>query len=136
MRLLLRVTSSPARARWPTGLYLIIKGEAQVVIEGPNGRLPVATLRMVPFLARWGMLTGEARSATVIAVTAVDCYRLDKEGFAKVLQQRPEIATEMSAIVEARNTERGGVRLAAAGQSMANHGDLLGRIRNFFSLRN
>jgi CRP-like cAMP-binding protein len=95
----------------------------------------VATLRDGAIFGEMGMLTGEARSATVIAVTAVDCYRLDKEGFAKVLQQRPEIAKEMSAIVEARNAERG-VRLAAAGQSMANHGDLLGRIRNFFSLRN
>jgi small-conductance mechanosensitive channel len=126
------ITRQGAVAHW---LYLIIKGEAQVVVEGPKGRLPVATLRDGAIFGEMGMLTGEARSATVIAVTAVDCYRLDKEGFAKVLQQRPEIAKEMSAIVEARNAERG-VRLAAAGQSMANHGDLLGRIRNFFSLRN
>ncbi len=126
------ITRQGAVAHW---LYLIIKGEAQVVVEGPKGRLPVATLRDGAIFGEMGMLTGEARSATVIAATAVDCYRLDKEGFAKVLQQRPEIAKEMSAIVEARNAERG-VRLAAAGQSMANQGDMLARILNFFSLRN
>lgn len=125
------ITRQGAVAHW---LYLIIKGEAKVVVEGPHGRLPVATLRDGAIFGEMGLLTGEARSATVIAATAVDCYRLDKAGFAQVLQQRPEVATEMSAIVEARNVERG-VMLAAAGQSAASHGDLLSRIRSFFSLR-
>ena len=115
-------------------MYLIIKGEAKVVIEGPDGRLPVATLRDGAIFGEMGLLTGEARSATVVATTAVDCYRLDKEGFAKVLQQRPEVAKEMTAIVEARNAQRG-VLLAAAGQPVASTGDLLARIRSFFSLR-
>lgn len=125
------MTRQGAVAHW---LYLIIKGEAKVVIEGPDGRLPMATLRDGAIFGEMGMLTGEARSATVVASTAVDCYRLDKQGFAKVLQQRPELAKEMSAIVEARNAQRG-VLLAAAGQPVASTGDLLGRIRSFFSLR-
>lgn len=46
----------------------------------------------------------------------------------------PEIATEMTAIVEARNAERG-VLLAKAGQPVVNNADLLGRIRKFFGQR-
>ena len=126
------LTRQGAVAHW---LYLIIRGEARVLVDGPNGRLPVATLRDGAIFGEMGMLTGEARSATVVAVTAVDCYRLDKAGFAKVLQQRPEIARDMSAIVEARNAERS-VLLAKAGQPpVSRDDDLLGRMLKFFSLR-
>lgn len=125
------ITRQGAVAHW---LYLIIRGEAKVLVDGPDGRLPVATLRDGAIFGEMGMLTGEARSATVIACTAVDCYRLDKEGFAQVLQQRPEIAKEMTAIVEARNAELS-VLLARSGQPVGNHGDLLGRILSFFSQR-
>jgi len=125
------ITRQGAVAHW---LYLIIRGEAKVLVDGPQGRLPIATLRDGAIFGEMGMLTGEARSATVIASTTVDCYRLDKDGFAKVLEARPEIAKEMSAIVEARNVERNAL-LTRVGQSTRNHGDLLDRIRSFFSLR-
>ncbi len=104
------------------------------MVDGPEGRIPVATLHDGDIFGEMGMLTGEARSATVVAVTAVDCYRLDKAGFAKVLEQRPDIARDMSAIVQARNAERG-VLLAKAGQPVVIQDDLLGRMRKFFSLR-
>ncbi len=125
------MTRQGAVAHW---LYLIIKGEAKVVVDGADGRLQVAVLRDGAIFGEMGMLTGEPRSATVVAATAVDCYRLDKAGFAKVLEQRPEIAKEMAAIVEARNSQRG-VLLAAVGQSVVNNDDILGRMRKFFSLR-
>jgi small-conductance mechanosensitive channel len=125
------LTRQGAVAHW---LYLIIRGEAKVFVEGPEGRLAVATLHDGDIFGEMGMLTGEPRSATVVAVTAVDCYRLDKAGFAQVLEQRPEIAKDMTAIVEARNVERN-VLLARAGGGGGNHGDLLGRILKFFSQR-
>jgi hypothetical protein len=124
------ITRQGAVAHW---LYLIIRGEAQVLVEGPTGRIPLATLRSGSVFGEMGMLTGEPRSATVVATTAVDCYRLDKAAFAQVLQARPELAREMSAIVEARNAERGAL-LAHAGQPVPAHGDLVARILNFFSL--
>ena len=125
------ITRQGAVAHW---LYLIIRGEARVFVDGPQGRLQVAVLRDGAIFGEMGMLTGEARSASVMAVTAVDCYRLDKAGFSKVIQQRPEIATEMTAIVAARNAERG-VVMAKAGQPVVSNDDLLGRIRKFFAQR-
>jgi len=126
------LTRQGAVAHW---LYLIVQGEAEVLVDNAGARTRIATLHDGDFFGEMGMLTGEARSATVIAGTAVDCYRLDKEGFAQVLQQRPEIAKDMTAIVEARNAQRS-VLLARTGQTAGNHGDLLGRILSFFSQRN
>jgi CRP-like cAMP-binding protein len=82
-----------------------------------------------------GMMTGEPRRATVTARTDVDCYRLDKEAFAGVLQARPEIAEGLSRILAARSSQ-----LAhAAGEAQAAiarepHETLLQRIRLFFGL--
>jgi small-conductance mechanosensitive channel len=124
------ITRQGAVAHW---LYLIIRGEAKVFMDSPRGRVPVATLHDGDFFGEMGMLTGEPRHATVVAITAADCYRLDKEGFSHVLQARPEVASEISAIVEARNAELGASAAQASIHSNEDE-DLLARIRRFFSI--
>lgn len=124
------MTRQGAVAHW---LYLIIHGEAKVLVDGPGGAVQVTTLRDGDVFGEMGMLTGEARRATVVALTAVECYRLDKAGFAQVLKERPEIAREVSAIAEARNATTA-ERLVRAGAPPPPHGDLLARILHFFSM--
>ncbi|MRD49243.1 cyclic nucleotide-binding domain-containing protein [Caenimonas koreensis] len=124
------MTRQGAIAHW---LYLVIRGEAKVTVEGPQGPVQVAMLRDGDFFGEMGMLTGAPRGATVTAVTAVESYRLDKDGFAQVLQARREIAQEISAIVQARN-EQLQARLAQDGAGTATSDDILSRIRKFFSL--
>jgi len=124
------MTRQGAVAHW---LYLIIHGEAKVLVDGPGGPVQVTTLQGGDVFGEMGMLTGEPRRATVVAQTAVDCYRLDKQGFGQVLQQRPEIAREVSAIAEARNATTA-QRLVRAGAPPPPHGDLLARILHFFSI--
>ena len=77
------MTRQGAVAHW---LYLIIHGEAKVLVEGPSGPVQLTMLHDGDVFGEMGMLTGEARRATVVAETAVECYRLDKEGFAQVLR--------------------------------------------------
>lgn len=122
------MTRQGAVAHW---LYLIVKGEAQVSHDTPAGRQPLAVLRAGDCFGEMGMLTGEPRQATVVATTAVDCYRLDKAGFALVLQSRPDIAQEISEIVRRRQAENAP---PAPGTEHHPGGDLLQRIRHFFSL--
>lgn len=47
-------------------------------------------------------MTGAPRRATVIAVTDVEAYRLDKAGFEHIIRARPELAEGISAILEQR----------------------------------
>ena len=47
-------------------------------------------------------MTGAPRRATVIASTDVETYRLDKEGFQAIIEQRPELADSLSGILERR----------------------------------
>ena len=73
-------------AHWP---YIIDSGQAEVVVESPAGRRPIATLMGGSVFGEMGMMTGEPRRATVVARTDVECYRLDKEGFESVMRARP-----------------------------------------------
>jgi len=127
------ITRQGAVAHW---LYLIISGQAEVCFDTPAGRTRVTTLSAGEIFGEMGMLTGEPRHATVIALTDVECYRLDKAGFETVLRTRPDIAGELSRVLAAREVDLAGRKDAAAvaGRAPAGREDILARIRGFFGL--
>lgn len=131
------ITRQGAEAHW---LYLITRGDAEVRIS-VDGNLSerVATLHEGGFFGEMGMMTGEPRSATVIALTDVECYRLDKGAFNEILKHRPEIAEDISEQLARRKVEldaaREGLDEEAMQVRMRSHqGDLLNRIKRFFTL--
>jgi CRP-like cAMP-binding protein len=133
------MTRQGAAAHW---LYLIIKGEAEVRVtdDGTGASDRVATLRAGDFFGEMGLMTGEPRSATVIALTDAECYRLDKETFQHTLQTRPEIAHDISTILANRRVEleaaKEGLSEDSKRQRMRHHQhDLLKRMQNFFTLK-
>lgn len=127
------ITRQGAVAHW---LYLIVSGEADVWHEAGGERTHVATLLAGNVFGEMGMMTGEPRRATITARTDIECYRLDKAGFEKVLRSRPDIAGEMSRVLAARQSELTDRREAAgAGARRDTRGeDILARIRSFFGL--
>jgi small-conductance mechanosensitive channel/CRP-like cAMP-binding protein len=131
------ITRQGATAHW---LYLIMRGDAEVRIS-VDGSLNerVATLHDGGFFGEMGMMTGEPRSATVIALTDVECYRVDKEAFNDILKRRPEIAEDISEQLARRRVEldaaREGLNEEAKQARLRYHqGDLLDRIKRFFTL--
>jgi small-conductance mechanosensitive channel/CRP-like cAMP-binding protein len=121
-------------------MYLITKGTAEVrLMVSPTQTHTVATLGPNQFFGEMGLLTGDHRSASVIAMTDVNCLRLDKEDFIDVLHKRPVIAEHISEILanrrEALNAAREHIHgeVAKERQKVA-QGDLLHRIRHFFRL--
>ncbi len=126
------ITRQGAVAHW---LYLILHGEAEVVVDSPQGRTSVARLHDGEFFGEMGLLTGEPRSATVLAATDVECYRLDKEGFALVLAARPELAEDISTLLATRRTEMANrLNQTATIVAPVRSNDLLARMRSFFAL--
>jgi small-conductance mechanosensitive channel/CRP-like cAMP-binding protein len=131
------MTRQDAEAHW---LYLMTGGEAEVRVS-TDGNLNerVAALHAGDVFGEMGMMTGEPRSATVIALTDVECYRLDKEAFHDILLQRPEIAEDISMLLAKRRVEleaaREGLNEEAKRMRMRyHHNELLRRIKKFFTL--
>lgn len=132
------MTRQGAQAHW---LYIIMSGEAEVRVAAEGSKLSekVATLRAGNFFGEMGLMTGEPRTATVIATTDVECYRLDKEAFHDILRRRPEIAEDISHILARRRVELDGIREGLNEEAMRQRmhrtqHDVLDRIRNFFKL--
>lgn len=77
-------------------------------VAGPKVR--IARISAPDFFGEMSLMTGEPRSADVIAVGDVDCFRLGKDTFKTVLLGRPEIATELSDKLAARRIELAAAR--------------------------
>ena len=121
-------------AHW---LYILASGEADVAIETPAGRQVVSQLGAGQYFGEMGLMTGEPRTASVIARSDIECYRLDKQAFQGILEGRPEIAEEIARRMAARRTELTEVSSQAAASAQANqtsHQQLLDRMRRFFGL--
>jgi CRP-like cAMP-binding protein len=132
------MTRQGAQGEW---LYLINRGKAEVRVgvEGAAQSRRVATLSEGDCFGEMGLMTGEARNATVIALTDVECYRLDKDDFVDILQRRPQIAAEISHMLAQRRLELDAVREGLNEEAMSlrmqrTEGDLLEHIRKFFML--
>src|SRR5574343_83587 len=94
------ITRQGAVAHW---LYVMVSGEAEAWWQPPEGARRLLEKRGPgSVFGEIGLMTGAPRRATVIASTDVEAYRLDKEGFQSIIQQRPELADSLSGILERR----------------------------------
>ncbi len=132
---------TPVRQGDPGDSFYIIKsGKVDVVVEKSSGGSSlVATLGPGNFFGEMSLLTGAARTATILVKEDAEFIVIDKEGFRSTLANNPSIAESMSHILSERqaglDAER--ERLDAAG--LARHkkdvsGRLLSRMREFFGL--
>lgn len=99
----------------------------------------VARLGRADFFGEMSLLTGEPRSATVVAESDVECFRLDKAEFRQVLENRPGMAQELAALLARRRGGLTGARDALdAEAARLRHEcverDLFDRIKRFFPL--
>jgi CRP-like cAMP-binding protein len=120
------------------GLYMIVEGDAIVRIgRGPDER-EVARLVAGQFFGEMSLMTGEARTATVVAATDMLCYRIDKPAFQSVLRESPAIVDHVAEVLAQRRTALSAARdeNAETKRTRAETAkqDLLGRIRGFFRI--
>ncbi len=131
-----RVTRQGAVAHY---LYLLASGRAEVKVATDGRESTVSTIEAPGFFGEMGLLTGAPRRASVYAVTAVDCFKLERSAFEGVIQHRPDVARELGAVLAARQTELDLVTssLDAAGRAAHQRAEterMVARIREFFGL--
>jgi CRP-like cAMP-binding protein len=132
------MTRQGAVAHW---LYIIDTGQADVYWEAPNGERRLLTqLPPGSIFGEMGLMTGAPRSATVVASTDVECYRLDKASFEDIIRDRHAIADSMSHILAQRQQQNDALHTAfqKAQSDSGNTGHpaaLLQRIRDYFGLQ-
>jgi small-conductance mechanosensitive channel/CRP-like cAMP-binding protein len=132
------MTHQGAVAHW---LYLITSGEADVLWVAPDGeKRLLTTVPAGSVFGEMGLMTGAPRSATVVAKTDVDCYRLDKSGFEDIIRARPELAESMAHILATRMQQIDELQtLYHSEKTESEHAQhraaIVSRIKDFFSLK-
>jgi CRP-like cAMP-binding protein len=124
-------------------LFILARGKVAVFDDSAGGtgvRDRLATLEAPAYFGEMGVLTGQARAATVVAEDEVLCYRLDKTGFDAILHARPELVEALSQVVAARQAANDAKLQtlsadARAKQAVGRSADLVRRIKRFFAIK-
>ena len=87
--------------------YIIIEGEAEVLVNGPTGPIQVALLGHNDIVGEIAILCDVPRTATIRARQRLVCLRISKELFLRLINEFPQIAVavvrELASRVEAGN---------------------------------
>jgi CRP-like cAMP-binding protein len=75
--------------------YLIIEGEADIVVDTPTGPVSIATLRANDILGEMAILCDVPRTATVQAKTRLVALRIAKEPFLRMVREFPNMAASI-----------------------------------------
>ena len=124
-------------------MFVLVEGllvvEADLDESGDSAR--IASLEPGSCFGEMSVLTGESRSATIVAATSSVIFEISKSDIEVLLAQRPELSTQLSAIVAERKVKNMLARNSLATkevtkevQSFANQ--ILSKMRSFFHALN
>jgi small-conductance mechanosensitive channel/CRP-like cAMP-binding protein len=122
-----------------SSLFILIEGllNVKVDLHGHGTDEIVGQLSPGEFFGEMSLLTGEPRSATVVAQTNAVVYEINRPTIVQLIKQRPEISECMSRAVAQRqiNMEQARARIAdsdAAAKEQSIAQQLMGRMKSLF----
>jgi CRP/FNR family transcriptional regulator, cyclic AMP receptor protein len=95
-----RLTFQPSQFLFQQGdpgdaAYVIIDGEAEVLVDTVAGKRRVATLGRNAIVGEIAILCDVPRTATVAALAPLTVLRIDKENFFRLVTEFPQMAVEI-----------------------------------------
>jgi CRP-like cAMP-binding protein len=123
-------------------LYILVTGEVEILLTDKGQRRTLNVLRAGEansFFGEMGLLTGEPRTASILARTDVECYELNKAAFEHILKARPVIAEDIAHLVASRQLQLDAMRHQMSEETShllraKQESDLATKIRKFFAL--
>ena len=118
-------------------LFIVRRGEV-VVLVSKDGKRPVEVARLGPgkFFGEMSLMTGEARTATVVADGTCELFVVGQDEIRDILESQPDLALHFAEVLAGRRAELG-ERAGDADdeeEASAQTSVLLSRIKSFFSL--
>ena len=121
-------------------MFMLLRGDASVVVKANSSETQVATLRDGDFFGEMSLLTGEPRSATVVAQTDCEMWEIGKEVLAEILQENHPLVEKLSDLLAKRRLENEGLLASAhpAAVMQEKHREyrasFLSKLKSFFEL--
>lgn len=83
-------------------MYVIVDGQADVIVNLPNGPLTVATLKKNSFFGEIAILCDVPRTATVKATSTLTTLRITTDLFYRLVSEFPQMTIEIMREIAAR----------------------------------
>ncbi len=119
-------------------MFFIVEGQVSVRSASEGGaETEIGTMANGDFFGERALMTGEARNASVVAETLVECCILNKAGIQDLMRRQPMLAEDVSVVMARRQIELAGIREkldqeTARLRERESQMQLLDRIRRFF----
>lgn len=102
-----RVTYEPGQDMFHQGdigdaAYLILTGEADIVVDAPTGPVTVASVGKNALVGEIAILCDAPRNATVRPTSRLDALKIKKEHFLRLITEFPELAIEVMRVLANR----------------------------------
>jgi small-conductance mechanosensitive channel len=117
-------------------LFLVASGEVSVRVRSDAGasEKEVARLGRGALFGEMSVLTGDPRTATVVALGDAALLCVDREAFEHILSRQPELAQRLADVIAQRKLGLDAARAEQSAPAVAKEAsNLLGRIRAMFS---
>lgn len=120
-------------------LYIIDEGAVAVAVSVDGRSERLAELGPSAIIGEMALMTGAERTATVTATVPTQFVVIDRDAFRKTLLQNPQIADQISEMLSTRREQRdatlAALHEAASHGPVAERGQILARIWEFFGFR-
>jgi CRP-like cAMP-binding protein len=82
--------------------YVILEGQADILVDTPEGTVKVATLGKNDIIGEIAILCEVPRTATVIAHGDLEILRVSKDGFFHLVTQFPQVGIEVMSVLASK----------------------------------
>ena len=121
-------------------MFILLQGEAIVLVNVNGIETQVATLREGDYFGEMSLLTGEPRSATVVAHTDCEMWEISKEVLGELLEQNHTLVEKLSDLLAKRRLENEGLLASVHPAEVMQakhreyHATFVSKLKSFFEL--
>lgn len=118
-----------------TSMFVIHRGCVNIVIKEGTQEKVIGTLQDGDFFGEMGLLTGEERTADVVAESETKVLEIRSFSLKPILENNPELVKSFSEIIEKRRTELDKQHTTTTKRKKSTESGVVRSIRKFFGLK-
>jgi small-conductance mechanosensitive channel/CRP-like cAMP-binding protein len=116
-------------------MFVILRGSVKVQISENSYEKTIGKLAANDFFGEMSLLTGEPRTATVIAEEETEVLQIKKEALKPIFEHNPQLVQSICELIEERREILSTQYQSDIEESIQAHKGVMGSIKNFFGLK-